>query len=272
MVNYVNKPAGLSLLSYLNFPHKIGILERIYGRQLAKNGKCWVKTHSGMEWKLDLTDATQRWIVYDSYEGRAVTAWIRSLFKDGGVAVESGSNIGQTLMYYADLADRIIAIDPLQTAIDWVSECKNHNALSNIETINAGLADKRTRLKLQMSGPHSTFRTDWYQNAKHETVEIDVYPLDELAQMYNTDKIRFWKIDVEGMENEVLQGANSLLSNKQIDALFIEVTGGSFHKVKQTLQKNGYDLYIIDDKQKPDRVHSPRTTHTTTYISLPDQN
>ena len=67
-------PIGLSYLCNLNFPHKIGILERIYGQQLAQNGDCWVKTDSRIEWKLDLSDATQRWIVYDSYEGKNVTA------------------------------------------------------------------------------------------------------------------------------------------------------------------------------------------------------
>ena len=233
-------PVGLSFLRNFNFPHKIGILERIYGRQLARNGKCWVKTDSRIEWKLDLNDATQRWIVYDSYEGRNVTAWIRSLFKQGGVAVESGSNIGQTLLYYADLADRIIAIDPLETALDWLCECKDHNNLSNIEVLNAGLANKKSSLKLQQAGAQSTFRTDWYKNKNHDTVDIDVYPLDELALRFKLSRIRFWKIDVEGMENEALQGAESLLSEKKIDAIFIEVTGGNFHNVKHTLEKSAY--------------------------------
>lgn len=265
-------PIGLSYLCNLNFPHKIGILERIYGQQLAQNGDCWVKTDSRIEWKLDLSDATQRWIVYDSYEGKNVTAWIRSLFKEGGVAVESGSNIGQTLLYYADLADRIIAIDPLKTALDWLCECKDHNNLSNIEILHAGLADKKSRLELQQAGAQSTFRADWYKNKNHETVNIDCFPLDDIAVRYELSQIRFWKIDVEGMEYEALQGAGTLLSQHRIDAIFIEVTGGNFYKVKNILETHNYGLYTINEQLQPHRVNSPLTQHTTVYISQPDRD
>ena len=269
MVDYIKMPVGLSYLRTLNFPRKIGILDRIYGQHLAKIQHCWVKTDSQIEWKLDLSDETQRWIVYDSYEGRNVTAWIRSLFSQGGIAVESGSNIGQTLLYYADLADRIIAIDPLQSALDWICECKAHNNLSNIEVINAGLANKKTRLALQQAGAQSTFRSDWYKNKNFETVEVDCYPLDEIAQRCELNRIRFWKIDLEGMELDALQGADELLSNKRIDAIFIEVTGGNFHKVKETLEKHAYGLYSINDNLNPVRVINPLTPHTTVYVCLP---
>lgn len=271
MTNYIEMPTGLSYLCSLNFPHKIGILERIYGKQLSKNGECWVKSAAQIEWKLDLNDVTQRWIIYDSYEGKNVTAWIRSLFNEGGTAVESGSNIGQTLLYYADLADRIIAIEPLKSALDWLSECKEHNNLSNIELVNAGLASKRTRLMLQKAGAQSTFRSDWYKHKGHQTVEIDCYPLDEIAQLYNLTQVRFWKIDVEGMEVEALQGAHMLLSENRIDAIFIEVTAGNFHNVKNILEGHDYSLYAINERNQLKRIVIPLTENTTVYISLPNQ-
>ncbi len=265
-------PAGLSFFSNFDFPHKIGILERIYGQQLAKNGECWIKTDSRLEWKLDLADATQRWIVYDTYEGNNITAWIRSLFRQGGTAVESGSNIGQTLLYYADLADRIIAIDPLKTALDWLNECKHHNNLTHIEVLNAGLASKRVKLELQQAGTQSTFRADWYKNKNYPTVEIDCFPLDEIAERYKLGQIRFWKIDVEGMEHEALKGGGDLLSQQRIDAIFIEVTGGNFQRVDEILKKYNYGLYTINQQLQPDRVNIPLTEHTTVYISLPDRD
>ena len=272
MVDHLNMPVGLSYLSHLNFPHKIGILERLYGKRLGRHGECWVTIDSGLEWKLDLSDATQRWIVYDSYEGRNITAWIRSLFRDGGIAIESGSNIGQTLLYYADLADRIIAIEPLQTALDWLSECKDHNQLANIELLNAGLADKKSKLVLQQAGAQSTFRSDWYKNKNHNTVEIDCYSLDDITRQYEIDQIRFWKLDVEGMEPQALQGAHTLLSNKKIDTIYIEITGGNFDKVRTLLEKYDYGLFFIDDQLRPYPVYTPVTQHTTVYICLPNNN
>ena len=272
MANHLQLPVGLGYLRNLKFPHKIGILERLYGQQLARHGECWVKTDFDIEWKLDLRDATQRWIVFDSYEDRNVTAWIRSLFRNGGVAIESGSNIGQTLLYYADLADRIIAIEPLQSALDWLYECKDHNQLMNIEGLNAGLANEKSKLILQQAGAQSTFRSDWYKSKNHKTVEIDCFPLDEIADRFKIDQIRFWKLDVEGMEIDALQGAEKLLTDKKIDAIYIEVTGGNFDRVKSILENYGYGFYSINDRLQPCPVTCATTSNTTVYVCLPKRD
>ena len=269
MVNQLSRPFGLAFLGRLNFPRKIGLLERIYGHQLARQGTCWVQIDSGIEWKLDLGDATQRWIVYDTYEGRQITAWLRSLFKNGGTAIESGSNIGQTLLYYADLADRIIAIEPLKSALQWLQECKDHNQLSNIELLNAGLAEQKSTLELQQAGAQSTFRSDWYKNNAHQTTRVDCFALDDVARQFDIKQIRLWKLDVEGMEYEALKGAHQLLLEKRIDAIYIEITGGNFARVKSLLNEHGYGLFLIDDQLNPYPVMAPVTEHTTVYVCLP---
>ena len=178
MNKVIRLPFSLQLLRKFTFPHKIGILDRLYGYHLAGFGKSWVSVNPEFDWKLDLRDPTQRWIIYDVYENQNVINWIRSWFSSGGVAIETGPNIGQTMLYYVDLADQILAIEPLESAIDWLQECIDHNQLNNITLLNNGISNKPCVLQLQQAGAQSTFRNDWYTSKNHPTTEIQCYPLD----------------------------------------------------------------------------------------------
>lgn len=269
MNQFVHLPLGLDFLRSQQLPHKIGVLDRIYGRSLAKQGEKWVKINSKIDWKLDLTDTTQRWIIYDSYENKNVISWIRSWFKNGGVAIETGPNVGQTMLYYADLANLIIAIDPLKSAIDWLEQCIEHNQLSNIKLLNNGVSNKATTLQLQQAGAQSTFRGDWYTTKGHQTVDIHCFPLDEIAKQHQLEKIRLWKLDVEGMDIEALEGAEKLLSKQQIEAIYIEITGGNFDKVSKLLKLHNYGLFNIDENTNPVELVNPQKEHTHSYIALP---
>ncbi len=273
MINKVIRlPLSLHLLRQFSFPHKIGILDRLYGYHLAGFGKSWVSVSPQFDWKLDLTDPTQRWIVYDVYENKNVINWMRSWFSNGGIAIETGPNIGQTLLYYADLADRIVAIEPLKSAIDWLQECIDHNQLNNITLLNNGISNKPCVLKLQQAGAQSTFRTDWYTGKNHPTTEIQCYPLDEMAKQQQIERVRLWKLDVEGMDFEALEGAENLLAHQQIDAIYIEISSNNYDKSSQFLKQHGYDLFNIDDNSEPAAVTNPAKHQTCTYLALPNNS
>ncbi len=265
----IELPIGLDFLRKLSFPHKIGVLDRIYGRALAKKDPSWVRINSRLNWKLDLTDATQRWIIYDVYENRNVINWIRSWFAEGGTAIETGPNIGQTLIYYADLADQIIAVEPLESAIEWLQECIDYNQLTNIKLLNYGISNKPCILQLQQAGAQSTFRQDWYKRKHHPTTDIQCLPLDEIARQQQIERVRFWKLDVEGMDIEALEGAESLLAEQRIDAIYIEITGNNYDKSNALLNKHGYGLFTIDDNLNTVAVTNPIKQLTQSYLALP---
>ncbi|MGI9318732.1 MAG: hypothetical protein ACR2QW_15495, partial [bacterium] len=49
-------PVHLNLVRRIQFPRKLGILERVYGKFLDGKGTQWVTCSNGIVWKLDLTD------------------------------------------------------------------------------------------------------------------------------------------------------------------------------------------------------------------------
>lgn len=121
----ISLPLTLTLLQSLDFPHKLGICERLYGRGLESCGICWVKTGAGLNWKLDLTDPCHRWIVYGKYEGSPFINWARAFLQADSVVVDSGANIGQILIYLLKVLPRgrLLAFEPGTEQADWLEEC-----------------------------------------------------------------------------------------------------------------------------------------------------
>jgi hypothetical protein len=118
-------PLLLTLLQPIDFPHKLGICERLFGKAIAPLGICFVKTGSGLVWKLDLANPTHRWIVYGKYEGASFINWAKHNLSPNGVVIDSGASIGQMLMYLAQYTPqgKVLAFEPGKEAADWLQEC-----------------------------------------------------------------------------------------------------------------------------------------------------
>lgn len=156
-------PAVLRLLRRLPLPHKLGLLEKLYGQELGQLGIAWVVTANGVLWKLNLADACQRWIVFGDYEGSIQMSWLRHWLAPGGVVIDSGANIGQMLLYLAPLPGvDLFAFEPLPTAADWLDECLRHQPNWSVKVIRQGLSDSIGTLSMQIDGARSTTRSDWY--------------------------------------------------------------------------------------------------------------
>lgn len=239
-------PLGLIILRKLTFPHKLGILERLYGMRLAKHDKCWVSASNNVTWKLDLNDPTHRWIVYGDYEGDVQMNWLRQWLKNGGVVVDSGANIGQMLLYMAPLPGvEVHACEPLPSALSWLKECLSNYPNWKVSVVNKGLSEIEKKLPIQVDGTKSTARMDWYIDKKNPSITIDVIPLDKYTSEHNIGRVRLWKLDVEGHELPALRGAERSLREKRIEAVLVEVSESTRYSVIEFLSTVGYETYSI---------------------------
>jgi len=55
------------------------------------------------------------------------------------------------------------------------------------------------------------------------TFEVPITTLDSFAEMHDFDTVKLLKIDAEGADIHVLRGASSLLNDKRIEAIIVEV-------------------------------------------------
>jgi FkbM family methyltransferase len=253
----IKLPPALVAIRKFDFPRKLGLLEMMYGSGLAVHGVCWVECASGVTWKLDLADPTHRWIVYGDYEGSVQMNWLRSWLAGGGIVLDSGSNIGQMCQYIAPIPGvRVLCFEPLPEAHDWIRECLAQYPSWNVSLYQFGLSDSSSSITVQAKGSRTTARLDWYKGQDLARLEIRVEPLDDFARKQAIDRIRLWKLDVEGHEIAALKGARELLLAKRIEALLIEV---SCHQVIPFLQEVGYELFRIGSRGALQPVLDPST-------------
>lgn len=96
------------------------------------------------------------------------------------------------------------------------------------------------------------------------TFNSQVHTLDSLEDSFIDKHIHFLKIDVEGFEISVLNGAKKMLDNQQIDVIYIEVglsIEGTqqtyFAKIDELLQQHGYRIFKIYEQKNEWLEDSP---------------
>jgi FkbM family methyltransferase len=131
----------------------------------------------------------------------------------GDVVVEVGANIGGHTVNLARTVGphgRVLAIEP--QPVIFQSLCANLalNCLLNVDALNCGCAESRRTLALPLVDYASEGNFGGIalreQGAASASIPVVLQPLDDLVGGY--PRIDLIKIDVEGMEQQVLAGAS----------------------------------------------------------------
>jgi len=245
-MNKFTLPTILVLLRKIPFHRKLGILERLFGKQLKKAGVVWAGTSAGPIWKLDLQNHTHRWIVYGDYEGPGFIRWAKKWVRKDSIVVDSGANIGQVLLY---LAPKIktgtwIAVEPHPMARKWLKECLQEQDGWRVRVEPFGLGEHLDRCSMSedwggdILGSHTHLQTG--------TGDIPVMTLDYYARKNFITKIRLWKLDMEGGEEAALRGAEELFRQRAIEALVMETDEKRFPEAVAFMQARGFSCYSWD--------------------------
>ncbi len=246
MISKINLPLSLKLLRRFDFPRKLGILEKLYGANLSRHGRCWVSCSNGVEWKLDLTDPCHRWIVFGKYEGGAGIELAQNYLKDGGVFVDSGANIGQWLLYLGHIRNlKALEFEPVTSERNWLTECLSHQDNWNADVFEFGLSSKDAEVEIQLDGSRSTLNMDWYKDSNNERERVLLKRLDETLERLDIDQVDFWKLDTEGAEKQALLGAQSYLENRKIKCIYFECHPLNYQEIRVYLQSLNYQIFDL---------------------------
>lgn len=238
-------PLALRLLRRGEFPKKLGLCERWFSRALAPHGICWVRTAAGPVWKLDLANATHRWLVYGYYEGPGVWRWLARQ-KSARTIVDSGANIGQAVIHFAQVAPaaRVLAYEPGASARAWLAGGVAANALGNVTISACGLGAESTTARLRDDGGREHHGA-WNKVNDTEGEPITIVTLDAEIDRLGLDAIDFWKLDMEGYEGFALRGAGRALAAGKIRAIYIETAGESGRANLEFLTARGYRPHLV---------------------------
>lgn len=178
----------------------------------------------GASFELDLSELIQREIflgTFEPAEGRMVARILRP----GDTFIDVGANVG----FFTALAaravgptGRVIAYEPSPVACAKLRQMVEANRLHQVEVVEAGLgatAGSETIYWSAAAGNHTPTMLP-HPASDHRAVEVRT--LDAEARRLDLASIALIKIDVEGFELRVFQGATGLLARHFIRRVLCE--------------------------------------------------
>jgi FkbM family methyltransferase len=160
-----------------------------------------------------------------------------------------GANVGFWTLWLAAHVDarcRVRAFEPDARNLVYLRENVSRNGLSNVEIRECALSSTigAMTLVLDETGAMNSLQADGVSDGaiRSGSTEVPVTTLDE--EMASAGVPDFAKIDVEGHELAVLQGARSLLAQRRT-VILLEVTRGG-QETMDLLRSAGYVVQGLD--------------------------
>jgi len=153
---------------------------------------------------------------------------LEKLVKPGWSAIDVGAIIGYFTLLLANRVGpqgKVIAFEPLAENFRILQENIELNSHPNVVAENFALMSRTERIELRSATPGAitwvaSVRVD--QNSAVESQSVEAISLDEYVQKKGIAKVDFLKIDVEGAEATVLDGATNVM-NRDKPIMLIEL-------------------------------------------------
>jgi len=155
-------------------------------------------------------------LYYGDGERRAAMDRLYGRFvKSGDLVFDIGAHVGDRVAAFRRLGARVIAVEPQPALVTTLKLLYGRDRAVTIEPLAIARSPGMIELKLNLDNPTVSTASDAFVQAAHgapgwegqrwtKTIDIPVITLDALIERHGTPS--FIKIDVEGLEAEVLAG------------------------------------------------------------------
>ncbi len=224
--------------------------------------------------KHGMTGATGNWYCgLSEYEDMG---FVLHTLQPGDLFVDIGANIGSYSILAASCKDvKVEAFEPIPSTFSWLQKNIQLNSMSQVNLMNIGLAEKKDTV--YFSSNLDTVNHVVSDNEKNcSSIKVNVFPLDEVLKEKCPTII---KIDVEGYESQVLDGAKNIINNPSLIAIIIELNGSGrkYGKKDDDIHKflinKGFESFKYDPlKYKLKHLNNEfNTISNTLYIRKLDE-
>lgn len=198
-------------------------------------GRKALTTVDGMIFECDLSEMIDVGVYLQQYEPDVV-ATIERFCRPGWCVLDIGANIGAHTLRLAKkvgATGRVFAFEPAEYAYRKLLRNVSLNEFNNVHAFQLALSDKN--IKQQTIRLRSSWPTDG-RYVDGESI-VDLQRLDDWCSDHHLEWVDLIKLDVDGNEFEVLNGARGLLERSR-PILITEV--GAWHF--EDLSKNPFEI------------------------------
>jgi FkbM family methyltransferase len=187
---------------------------------------------------------------------------IRRFLPEDGVFVDVGANQGELTLVAARRArrGRVVSFEPVPQWHDRLAENVALNRFANVTLVRAGVSDHEgtaemftshdTKAQASFNEGLSSFQRSGYRDTSVGTFPL--VTLDAWASRETLARLDLLKIDTEGSERAVLEGASATLERFH-PMLLLELNQETFGAAGYTgetlagwLRERGYALFLVD--------------------------
>lgn len=166
---------------------------------------------AGMRWRVgELTGLAPFYSGGESDVQEALSAHMPA----GGVAVDAGANWGLHTLLLSRLAGpsgRVLAVEPFPPNVVHLSDHVAINRAANVTVVTAALADRPGSVPYLPGENGSVGKLVFGGETPAGCIPVPVRTLDEVAAAEGLSRLDVAKVDVEGAESRLLEGARAVM-------------------------------------------------------------
>lgn len=182
---------------------------------------------------------------------------IKAFIKKGDIVIDAGAHKGewsQLVLEHTNNNCKLYSFEPVPTFFDQLTDELKDQATC----CNAALGKNETEVSMyyyyeESEGCSSLFERKVLNTIPVKKITVPVVYLDKFCAENNINHIDFLKIDTEGSEWDVLQGAHALITHKKIPIIQFEY-GGTYpdagitlKQVYEYLTSNAYAIFRLSE-------------------------
>ncbi len=173
--------------------------------------------------------------------------------KPGDIVADVGAHIGSYTLMAAKYALKVIAVEPEPSNFSMLRSNIRLNGFSNVVALRLSLSRNRGRMRFYLANEGDTATSSLEQDWKtrpgiaksRKVLEVESETLDGLSDSLDLQLIDWLKIDVEGHEVAVLQGASKTL--RRTRRIIMEVSDGN-EKICESLLRDAGFIVVATER------------------------
>ena len=194
------------------------------------------------------------WLLYNVVMDWPEFPFIARYLRRGDTAIDVGANIGAYVLWisrFLDAGGRLIAFEPVPETYARLSEQISQNGLRGIVLERRAVTNIVGSIQIT-TGKDMENHILTGAGTVDGSLTVETVTLDEYVRSKSIPEVHFLKIDVEGAEPLVLEGADSLLKERRIAVVQLEVGehwkrfGRELSSTAERLQEYGYLPFVPD--------------------------